>query len=127
MKAKQLIYISFSVVLLLLVLSYYFLYNIYEIEIKKSPAFLYAKTSSSLTIEVIPINALGTKAWFRTVSAQFEIIEGKELIEVENMNSENGILVIKSTGKTGKVGIKIFSKYSLLPQYVEVEILPLTV
>lgn len=127
MKAKQFIYLLLSVFLLLLVLGYYFLCNIYEVEVKKYPTFLYAETNSMLTIEVIPINALGTKAWFRTVRVEFDIIEGKELIKVQKMDLENGILFIKSKARTGKVGIKIFSKYSLLPQYVEVEIVPLTV
>jgi hypothetical protein len=69
---------------------------------------------------------MGTKALFRSSSATFEIIEGAELIEVIKKNESKGILAIRSTGKTGIVGIKIVSNYSLLPEYLEINIQPLT-
>lgn len=121
-----LIYLSIAVFVLLLV-GYFFLFNIYGSEVKRSAQNLYTDTSSEITIEVFPINALGKKAWFRKSSATFEIVEGLELIEIIEQNKELGIIKIRSKGETGLVGIKIKSEHSLLPEYIEIEILTLTV
>ncbi len=121
-----LIYLSITVFILLLG-GYFFLYNIYGSEVKRSSQNLYADTSSEITIEVFPINALGKKAWFRKSSATFEIIEGLELIEIIERNDESGFIKIRSKGEAGLVGIKIKSEHSLLPEYIEIEILTLTV
>lgn len=47
--------------ILLLLAGYYFLYNIYGVEIKKSANNLYADFDSEITIKIYPINALGKK------------------------------------------------------------------
>lgn len=112
--------------MLLLLAGYYFLYNIYGVEIKKSANNLYADFDSEITIKIYPINALGKKAWFRKTSASFEIVEGSDLISVLENNSDEGIIRIRANGKTGLVGIKIKSVHSLFPEYIEFEILPLT-
>ncbi len=62
----------------------------------------------------------------RTSSAQFDIIEGNDLIEIVYLNQAKGILKIRSKGKVGVVGIKIKSEHSLFPDYIEIQILPLT-
>lgn len=121
-----LIYLITSVFILLLG-GYFFLYNIYGSEVRCFPKNLYADTSSEITIEVFPINALGKKAWFRKSSAVFEIVEGIDLIEIIEYKKEPGFLKIRSKGKVGLVGIKIKSEHSLLPEYIEIEILTLTV
>ena len=105
----------------------FFYYNIYGSEVKRSAQNLYADTSSEITIEVFPINALGKKAWFRKSSATFEIIEGLDLIDVIEYDKESGFIKIRSKGEVGLVGIKIKSEHSLLPEYIEIEILTLTV
>ena len=105
----------------------FFYYNIYGSEVKRSAQNLYADTSSEITIEVFPINALGKKAWFRKSSATFELIEGVNLVDVIEYDKESGFLKIRSRGKVGLVGIKIKSEHSLLPEYIEIEILALTV
>jgi hypothetical protein len=125
---KKIIIIYLSIfVLIVLLLGYFFIYNIYGSEVKRIPENLFADTESSLTIEVIPINALGTKAWFRTSSAKFDIIEGNNLIEVISINEENGLIKIRSLGAPGIVGIKVKSQHSLFPEYIEIHILPRTV
>jgi len=121
-----LIYLIITVFVLLLG-GYFFLFNIYGSEVKRSAQNLYADTSSEITIEVFPINALGKKAWFRKSSATFELIEGVNLVDVIEYDKESGFLKIRSRGKVGLVGIKIKSEHSLLPEYVEIEILALTV
>ena len=113
-------------ILIIIVLAYYFLFNIYGNIISIEPKNFYADSSSEIQIEVVPINALGTKALFRTLSAEFEIIEGKDLVEIIRSDEQAGKIKIRSIGKAGIVGIKIKVNNSLLPDYVEVEILPLT-
>jgi hypothetical protein len=121
-----LIYLIISVLILLLG-GYFFLYNIYGSEVRRNPENLYADHSSEITIEVVPVNALGKKAWFRKSSAVFEIVEGIDLIETIEYNIDLGFIKIKSKGKAGLVGIKIKSEHFLLPEYIEIEILALTV
>lgn len=126
MMKKIIIIYSIISFLILLILFYYFIYNVYGVIIKKNPDNLYTDQSETMKIEVVPVNALGTKALFRSSSAHFEIIEGKELIEIVYQEEAKGILIIRSVGKIGTVGIKIETIYSLLPEYVEINIQPLT-
>jgi hypothetical protein len=127
MKSKDLIMILFGVLILLLIAGYYLLYNIYEIKVEISPEHLYTDSNSTLEIKVIPINALGSKALFRSTKSEFEIIEGASLVEIIFLDKELSVLKIKSKGMEGKVGIKIYNNHSLFPQYVEIPILPLRV
>lgn len=108
-------------------LGYFFLFNIYGNEIRKTPTNLFDDPESVMTIEVVPINSLGGKAILRTSSADFEIVEGNDLIEVSLINNKEGVLHIRSKGKPGIVGIKINSAHSLFPEYIEIEILSRTV
>uniref|UniRef100_A0A832DI98 Uncharacterized protein n=1 Tax=Ignavibacterium album TaxID=591197 RepID=A0A832DI98_9BACT len=127
MKSKDWIMILFGVLILLLIAGYYLLYNIYEIKVEISPEHLYTDSNSTLEIKVIPINALGSKALFRSTESEFEIIEGASLVEIIFLDKEISTLKIKSRGMEGKVGIKIYNSHSLFPQYVEIPILPLRV
>ena len=125
---KKIVTIYLSVfVLVALLLGYFFLYNIYGSEVRKNNDFLFADPQSEMIIEVIPVNGLGSKAWFRNSSAKFEIIEGKNLIEIISKDESKGILKIRSLGEPGKVGIKIKSQHSLFTEYYEIRIEPRTV
>ncbi len=125
---KKIITIYLTIFVLILLLGgYFFLYNIYGTEVRRLPQNLFADHTSEMTIEVIPINALGKKAIFRNSSATFSIVEGSELIEVIENDESRGLLKIRSKGISGLVGIKIKSEHSLLPEFIEIEILPLTV
>lgn len=127
MKRIEIIMILVSIMILILIFGYYFLYNIYEVKVEVNPAQLYADANSKLEIKIIPINSLGSKALFRSTQCEFEIIEGKELVDIISLDREKCILKIKSRGIEGKVGIKIYSNHSLFPQYVEILVLPLRV
>lgn len=127
MRKKIILIYLFITVFILLLAGYFFLYNIYGSEVVRNPQNLHAQTSSEMKIEVIPVNALGKKAWFRKSSADFDIVDGMDLIEITEYNKESGFIKIRSKGKTGVVGIKIKSQHSLLPEYIEIEILALTV
>ncbi|MCU0342352.1 MAG: hypothetical protein MUF28_00865 [Ignavibacterium sp.] len=124
---KKIVLIYLLILLILLfICGYYFIYNIYGSAIRRTPQNLFADTTSEMLIEVVPVNALGKKAWFRNSSATFELIEGVNLVEIIEYNKELGFLKIRSRGKAGLVGIKIKSEHSLLPEYIEIEIIGLT-
>lgn len=127
MKIRDSIIILFAVLILLLIAAYYFLYNIYEVKVEISPQNLYAELNSTLELKVIPINAIGSRALFRSTQSEFEIIEGASLVEIIFSDKELSVLKIKSKGIEGKIGIKIYNSHSLFPQYVEILILPLKV
>lgn len=127
MKKQDWIMILIGVIILLSIAAYYFLYNIYEVRVEITPKHLYTELNSTLEIKVVPINAIGSKALFRSTKSEFEIIEGASLVEIIFSDEELSILKIKSKGLEGKVGIKIYNSHSLFPQYVEILILPLRV
>lgn len=104
--------------------SYYYIFSIYEVTYKITPDKLYADNTSTLIIEVVPINSLGWRAPFRKPDAEFTFYEGKELIEVVFLNNLNGILKLRAKEKSGKVSVTIKSKYSLLPSTIEIIIEP---
>lgn len=127
MKSRDCLMLLLSVLIPLLIAGYYFLYNIYEIKVEISPQNLYTDSNSTLEIKVIPINAIGSRAIFRSTKSEFEIIEGASIVEIIFSDKELSVLKIKSKGIEGKVGIKIYNSHSLFPQYVEILILPLRV
>lgn len=120
-------FLLITLFLLLLILTYNYLIKIYEVKVELKPKNLYTDINSTIEIQVIPINALGFKALFRSTKSSFEIVEGEELIQIINSDSKESKLILKSRGKEGKVGIKVFSEHSLFPQYIEIAILPLRV
>jgi len=68
------------------------------------------------------INALGYKITFRTISADYEIIEGQDLVEIVYKNLSKGELKIKALNTSGIVTIRATSKYSLLPAIIEIPV-----
>lgn len=117
-----------TIVLLIIIIAalfvYQYLINIYEVTVLVEPKELFADNQSQLTIMTIPLNSMGRKAWFREAPAEFNIKEGKDLIEIVLADSESGVLMIKSKSNTGIVILEIKSKYSLLPILVEITIYP---
>ena len=127
MRIKSIAISFIIIILLILVFAYFFLYNIYGIEISRVPDSLFADPSSEITLSVLPINALGKKALYRSSSAKFEILEGNDLVEIVFVDESKGQIKLRSTGKSGVVGIKIKSQFSIFQEYIEIEIKSLTV
>ncbi len=107
-------------------LAYYFIFNIYEVTIKTEPKFLFADQNSTIRVEAVPVNALGWQVPFRKAESKFEIIEGSDLVVIEQLSEKDGLLTLRSKGRHGIVGIVITSNYALLPMYIEIKILPTT-
>ena len=74
MRKKIILIYLFITVFILLLGGYFFLYNIYGSEVRRTPENLFAQTSSEMKIEVVPINSMGKKAWFRKSSADFVVV-----------------------------------------------------
>jgi hypothetical protein len=104
--------------------AYHYIFSIYEITYKVIPDKLYADDTSSLIIEVVPVNSFGFKAPFRNPYAEFTFSEGRDLIEIIFQDNAQGILKLRAKGKSGKVSVTIKSKFSLLPSTIEIVIEP---
>ena len=123
-RGNPVFYISIFIAILIIgFFVYQYLIKIYEATLKVEPQNLFADNQSIVTISVIPVNSFGWKALFRSSPAEFEITEGSKLVEVKFLDKENGKLILKAKSETGKVVVRIKSKYSLLPMEVEIIIL----
>jgi hypothetical protein len=118
----------FLIFILLIIIAgfaaFHYLFSIYEVIYKITPQKLYADNSSTVVIDVVPLNSLGWKAPFRKAYSDFILVEGKELVDVILIDNVNGKLILKAKEKPGKVTITIKSKYSLLPSTLEIIIEP---
>jgi hypothetical protein len=122
---RNLLIFFISAVLVLLtagvIWKYYF--NIYEIECVTNKNILWSDNQSKVIINCLPINSLGLKIPFRNSHVVFSIIEGNELVDIIQKDEMKGMLLLKSKFEEGKVLIKITSRYSLLPNLVEINII----
>ncbi len=124
MRRNKIYIILIFIILLFAFLSYYYLFNIYEVVYSVNPGELYADNKSSVTITSQPINALGYKVPFRSAPAEFIIKEGSDLVNILLNEDDKGILKLNAKDKTGKVIVYIKSKYALLPSLIEIHIYP---
>lgn len=119
-KAIYLILVLLFLIVLLFVWQYCIV--IYEVTYSVQPSVLYADNQTTATIKTVPLNSFGNKAWFRNSAAEFEFIEGEELIEVIELNNSEGLLVIKAKLDTGNVVLRIKSEHSLFPSMIEIPV-----
>ncbi len=127
MKSIKTFILFFIVLVLAGVILHYFIFSIYEVKIVVEPKEVFADPSTEIKVTAKPINAMGWEVPFRTVKAKFKILEGNDLVIIKLVDEENGFILLQSMGTEGKVGIYIYSEYSLFPSYIEVQILPKTV
>ena len=124
MKNPGIILIFVVVLLIVSLAGYYYIFNIYETVIETSSKSLFADGHSTITITVVPVNALGWKVPFRNVSSNFEIREGRDLVNILYEDKNSGKLILQAKHRTGTISIYVKSKYSLLPSLVEINIVP---
>jgi len=108
------------VISITLIFVWFYLFNIYEVKIIVNPESLKLTSNSKIEIQTIPLNSFGTKALFRTISTKYEIVSGKELINLEK-KSEN-ILWIYSNGKSGEAEILVTPSIGLFPSKIKIKI-----
>lgn len=119
---KVYVFILILVFAIILLFLWQYVFSIYEVFYKIEPKDLYV-TDSVIKIESVPLNALGFRAPFRESPFNYEWESGSELVEVVEDNSDSGYLILKSTGTTGMVVLRVKSKYALLASIVEIRIL----
>ena len=124
MSKPQIYFIIISFIIILGLLSYHYLINIYEVTYSINPENLFADYKSTVTIETIPLNALGLRAPFRHSRTNFQIIQGSQLVNVIREDFLRGICVIRAKGQTGKVVVYVKSVNSLLPSEIIIFIYP---
>jgi hypothetical protein len=127
MRRGAIYFILGILILLALIFSYLYIFNIYEITYSVNPSSLYSDNESTVIITADPVNAFGWKIPFRSTYAEFNIKEGKDLIDIISEDNKKGILKLKAKNKNGTVVVRIKSKYSLLPSEIVIHIYPNTV
>ena len=106
---------------------YYFVFNIYEVEIISIHKVVFAESTSKITLKINPINSLGLQVPFRSSGREFNITEGRYIVEIVLINKEEGFITLISKVIVGIVGIYVESEFSLFPSYIEIHILPRSV
>ncbi|MGA7721317.1 MAG: hypothetical protein WCA84_09075 [Ignavibacteriaceae bacterium] len=120
----MIIIVTLFLIIILLVCQYVF--NIYETEIDIIPNKLFVNGLCITNISIIPVNALGFKIPFRKISGTFDIVEGKELVDILREDDGKGRISLRTKKNSGKVVIYVKSKKSFLPSLVEIIIYPNT-
>lgn len=126
-RRKNILFILIPVILLIVIFLSLYVFNVYGDLIIRDPENLYADHNSTIKIEVIPVNAFGWKIPFRNSHAEFEFIEGKNLVDIIEIDNQRGFIILRSNSEPGRVEISVKSSYSILPNLVIIEILTLTV
>lgn len=67
------------------------------------------------------------KYYSRSAEGEFNITEGRYIVEIVLINKEEGFITLISKGVVGIVGIYVESEFSLFPSYIEIHILPRSV
>ncbi len=125
MSRRSSIYIIVILLTAVLVFGIYnYLISIYEVIYTVDPPELFADNKSITIIRAVPVNAFGWKALFRSVNVDFEISQGKELVEIVKQDNTNGKLILKSKNLPGEVQIIAISRFSLLPTLITVNLKP---
>ncbi len=115
----KIVIVFLALVLILLVYRVFFIVN--KLEVNKEPEYLFPDGNSTITIYVKPYNKLGMEIPFKKVNVIFEIIEGRELIEIVSKSPDK--LILRSNYKIGVVIIHIKNSYTFLPIEINVEII----
>ena len=116
--------IAGTFIFLIIIFSFLYIFNVYEVTYSVIPRNLYADSKSTVTISIKPVNAFGWKTPFRNATANLIIKNGKELIDILSEDINKGILILRAKNKQGKIIVYIKSDYALLPSTLEINILP---
>ncbi len=102
------------------IFSWFYLFNIYEVKIAVTPNQFVLAPNSEIEIKVIPLNSFGAKAFMRNISADFEIAEGKKLVEISEQTLNR--IILKSIGELGRVEVLVTPQYGMFPSKLKFDI-----
>src|SRR3989304_2491565 len=92
-RGNQIYFLVVIVIIILGLLAYMNIFNIYEVTIRVEPNEIFADNQSVITITAVPLNSFGKKVPFRDVKAKFEY---RSLIDMQTA----GILEKGYVGET---------------------------
>lgn len=99
---KKLVYSFFIILLILLFLSWLYIFNIYEVEISVNRV-----SSLNYVLHIHPKNSFGFNAPFRTVEYKYEVHSGADNIEnIEDRGKGEIVVSLKSDSIKVKLTIK---------------------
>lgn len=99
------------------------LLNSAKVHVDIEPPCLRASATSTLTIEVYPVNSFGFRNLLGKTEVRFEIEEGDVLIGLENINTES--VTVRSKGVEGEAIVGVYSLRSgILISRILIKILP---
>ncbi len=116
------IIISFAAFIIISILTFvwFYLFNIYEVKIHVVTESRILKTNEKIEINVIPLNSFGTHAFFRNISAEFEILKGSELITIKYISGSS--IAIFSKGEQGNAEILVTPSIGLFPSKITIKV-----
>ena len=124
MRSLKIYIIIFLLFIIAVLFSWQYIFSIYEVIYNVEPKKLFADNSSTLIIEIVPLNSFGWKAPLRNSTAVFTITEGRDLIDIIFIDNAKGKIKIRAKNKSGKVSVTIKPEFSLLPSTIEIIIEP---
>jgi hypothetical protein len=102
-----------SLILFTALISWMYIFNIYEVDIDINNKIIRLGESNNSIIEIIPLNSFGFKTPFRKVTPSVKFIEGSELVDITK--KDNNRYSIHAKSDTGKVVLLLESEYFLYP------------
>lgn len=105
---------------MVLVFAWFYLFNIYEVEVSVNLKSLSIDANSRIEIEAIPLNSFGARAYLRKIEAEFEVLSGENLIRIEKKNQSS--IYVYSKEDLGNAEILITPSIGMFPSKIEIEI-----
>lgn len=93
---------------------WHFFFSIYEVKYSLNFSNNSIKTNSKFVIESYGLNSLGQKLGWRKINNSVKILEGDEFVKEILVSKQNQIIILTNSN-TGKIILKVESKFSLNP------------
>lgn len=115
MSLCQFIILIFVLLIILSIMIYHFVFNIYEVIFLTESSYKHADDFSMITISSFPVNSFGWKIPLRKSKTLYKIENGEDLISIFSNDKSKGKIILKVKNTTGKIVISAKSCYSIFP------------
>lgn len=116
---KEIIAICSFLLLLIILFCYLYFVEIYEVKYSIEKIYDYDGSVKGFVITSVPVNAMGSSAWFRNTYFDFAILEGEDSVENAYKLSENQLVILVNSEFTPIV-LELNSKYSSFSSILEI-------
>jgi hypothetical protein len=103
-------------------LAHNYVFSIYETSVRQSHEVISADGTTIVLVEAIPVNGLGFRAPFRKCPTRFNLEGGAALVDVVNLDSDAGQLLLRVKNIPGKVTVLVKPQFALFPTRIEIRI-----